>query len=328
MNNIDNFIVLDKYINIVLNTYFNNNVIKSNGYNFRCNICGDSKHSSKKRRGWILKDKTPWMYYCHNCGSTLTVSKWLKNYFPDVYRGYIKEKLVYRNISKTINTLNIPKNTKPVKKEYKNIPKEFISITSDSIYAKKAVELCCKRNIPKHIWQTWYVAIDGEYVNRMIIPFFDNDLRLYYFQARSLNSKTDNKYINMPTNRDNAIYNYYNINRNLPVIITEGVIDSLFIENSISVLSTKWPDEVQVKINQLKSYFLLDNDNDGKQKMNKLLYNKHNVFMWKKFMKHYNIPYQKKWDINDICLYLKKDGFTFNELKIFFTNSIVQGMWI
>ena len=41
---------------------------KDDKYNFRCVICGDSKKSSKKKRGWLLwnKDYNTYIYHCFN----------------------------------------------------------------------------------------------------------------------------------------------------------------------------------------------------------------------------------------------------------------------
>ena len=43
-------------------------------YNFRCTICGDSQKSKTKKRAWLLYSKktSQWMYYCFNCGASLS----------------------------------------------------------------------------------------------------------------------------------------------------------------------------------------------------------------------------------------------------------------
>lgn len=318
----ENTLVLDKYIRIILNTQFSNVSINSAGYNFRCNVCNDSKKSKFKKRGWILKSKHPWMYYCFNCGISIPATKWIKQYFPSIHRDLIKEILL-------LNKHDIkPQKLIETKIEKEKPDIEFIPILKGNGYFfDKAKQLCVSRKIPENIWQKWYISVDDTYKNRLIIPFYDRDNKIYYFQARALYN-TDNKYLNMVENREEAIYNYYFIDREKPVIVTEGIIDSLFVENSIALLGTKWPDEVQNKINDFKLYFILDNDKAGKDKAKTLLKSGHNIFMWKHFMKKYNLPKREKWDLNDICIYLNKEKFTFEELKEFFTNSLMRSMWI
>ena len=82
---------LKKYINLVLGV---KNVTVSRSYfQFRCNVCGDSKKNRSKRRGYILMQKKNWVFKCHNCGKSMSAEKWLKEYYPVVYKQYIVELL-------------------------------------------------------------------------------------------------------------------------------------------------------------------------------------------------------------------------------------------
>jgi hypothetical protein len=337
LNNIfEQSLVLEKYVRVILNTYFNNVHPTGIGYNFRCNVCGDSKHNRKKKRGWILKNKSPWLYYCHNCNASMPVTKWIKSYFPDIHRDFIKEVMLMNShqiSSPTINSLlkikvDLPKT--PVKTYESVKTKEIVPILKyNTEIARKAIKLCQSRNINEEIWKRWYVGVDGTYKNRLIIPFYDTDDNIYYFQARTL-INAENKYTNMIENRENAIYNFFIVDPTKPVIVFEGIIDSLFVNNSIALLGTNWPEEVQKKIDSQFNdlYFLLDNDEPGRNKSKVLLMKGYKVFMWKRFIQEYNLPTREKWDVNDICLYLKKDKFTFEELKKYFTNSIIMGAMI
>ena len=62
--------IIVEYIELALSKC--DNVIKrGEKWQFRCNICGDSKKSKTKRRAWILKSKKGvWIFNCFNsCGS-------------------------------------------------------------------------------------------------------------------------------------------------------------------------------------------------------------------------------------------------------------------
>jgi len=336
MNQYINQFILDKYIHIILNSQkniFGNIIANREEYNFRCNVCGDSKKSKYKRRGYILKQKTPWMFFCFNCSASMPAHVWMKKYFYQHYVEYIKESMQIENNNLEVQKLPEIKNKVPEKKqEIKNIDDlhyfKPILQRRDGLF-KMAQELCVSRHIPEHIWHRWYVAIDGKYFGRLIIPFYDKDGNIYYFQARSLYKKTSNKYINMVENRDDAIYNYDFITTDRPIILVEGPIDSLFVENSIAVLGLKFSDVVRTKINKLSPYYLLDFDKDGLANSYKLLLQGKPVFLWENFKRKFKLPNREKWDVNDAYVYLQRSSpFTFEELKPFFTTSIFDKIYL
>ena len=67
----------------------------------------------------------------------------------------------------------------------------------------------------------------------MIIPYYDNDNKIYFYEGRAL-INIEPKYLSRVGDYNN-IYNYYTVDKNKIVTVLEGVIDSLFIENSISL---------------------------------------------------------------------------------------------
>ena len=52
--------------------------VKSNLYNFRCPICGDSKKNKTKTRGYLYTMKANVNYKCHNCGASMSLESCLK----------------------------------------------------------------------------------------------------------------------------------------------------------------------------------------------------------------------------------------------------------
>jgi hypothetical protein len=321
MNEYIKDIALERQIRLVIST-FTNVYVQDTYINFRCPICGDSKKNKFKKRGYILKNRKPWMYFCHNCFVKMNVVEWLKRYYPINYRNYYSEILQNRD-NVNIELPKIKLNT--VKDEYseKDEVKFFQPILKhNSDLSQTAIKLCLDRKIPETIWCKWYVAIDGMYKNRLVIPFYDDKNKIYYYQGRSLYSYMTPKYLSRKGNYNN-IYNYYTVNREIPVIILEGCIDSIFVNNSIGMTGVKVSDK------KLKEFpnrrFLIDMDNQSTETKNKtieLLSMGEYVFCWKKFLSHYNLPMKDKWDINDVIIALNKDKFTYDELEPFFTNSI------
>lgn len=313
---------LEKQIKFIMATSFANNYIeKPNYYNFRCNICGDSKKSKKKRRGYILRTKNPWTYYCHNgCGS-MSIYKWMREYFPLNYKAYLSEILgVKKEEPKNIKYHETYVSPKPKVKteEYENV-KHFVPILKgNGKLFQIARELCVQRMIPEEVWHKWYVATGGKYKNRLIIPFYDAGGKIYYYQGRALYKSMTLKYLSMEGEDKNSIYNYYLVDNTKPVIVLEGPIDALFVENSIAPTGMKFND-------MLKSgkYFLIDSDPDAKKKAFKLLKNGEYVFIWKWFLRDLGLAGDKIKDINEVIVALKrKEKFTFEELKKYFTNNI------
>lgn len=321
--------ILDYHVQEVLNSYFTNpNIDNPLKYNFRCNVCGDSKKSKKKRRGYILKDKDPWMYFCHNCGYSSPVTIWLKEFFPLNYKQYIKESLM-KNTNETQKKkddviVKYFKNKSEIKKSEKELEKEDVKhfvpiLKGSSKLFQKALKICKERMIPEDIYKTWYVAVGGSYKNRMIIPFYDNKGSIYYYQGRALYRNMLPKYMSRRGDFNN-IYNYFTVDKNKEIIILEGLIDSIFVENSIAMTGLKIEDMNLNKFSNKR--FLLDSDKSGRKKSNELLIKGEYVFNWKKFIKEFGLPNKSKWDINDVCRYLnRKEPFTYDELEVYFTNN-------
>jgi hypothetical protein len=321
-----NQLALERQLISILTTNFVPYSSGKNYYNFRCNICGDSKKNKYKRRGYLLKKEgKQWHYFCHNgdCQASMSATKWMKEYFPLYYKEYIREIL-----SNKKEYLIKPAVAKKIEISEKDDIKFFIPILKgNGELFDKAIDLCKNRLIPENIWNKWFIAIDGKYKNRLVIPFFDNKGKIYYWQGLKLKEWMLPKYLSRIGENFNSIYNYYNINRNEPIQIVEGVIDSLFLQNSIALTGLKTQVE---KIKQFKNiYFLLDNDISGKKESLKLLEQSKYIFNWFQFEKDYNLPKREKWDINDVCIYLNKsEGFKFEEIKKYYTNSIYNKIFL
>lgn len=322
----DDYLILDRHIRNVLQTRFSSFIEQSNCYNFRCNVCGDSEKSKTKRRGYILKNKIPWVYYCHNCSYQTTVHKWMKEYFPLEFRNYMDDILRLNNSDTTRDNEKRVVDIKPPQKiDMQKHTRYFVSIKDkrSNDICQHAIAFCENRRIPESVWCKWYVATGGKYKNRIIIPFYNKKNQIYNFQARSIFDYIIPKYLTMEGVKNN-IYNYYTVDKTKPVIILEGPIDSLFIKNSIAISGLR-------KMNKLDifpyKYFLFDSDKDAKKKSLELLKNGEYVFIWSRFLKDFNLPERSKWDMNDVCIYLNQSSFTFSRLEKYFTNSIFDEIY-
>jgi len=327
MNEILENAVFEKYLKIVMNLNFKGYSFRNSKFNFRCNVCGDSKKSSTKKRGWITLWKKKWNFKCFNCSSSFSAYAWMKKYYPVVFRDYLRE--VYsQNSTKIIE----PTVEKPIEKKETVIQKNFrnfIPILNQRAISDKAVQFCIDRKIPKNIYKKWFVCEEGFYRNRLIIPFYDKEEHIYFWQARSLIGK-EPKYLNSLFSKEDVIYNWDFIDKDKEIIVLEGVIDSLFVENSIAVLSTVWDWKIDKKLNALNCYYLLDYDQskETKRRYLKLLKEKRKIFNWVKLIKDINLPPKDKWDINELIMYKNiNKKLSYSNLKKYFTNDFYDSVY-
>ena len=81
-----------KYIGLVSSRLIKFKRVKSDLYNFRCPICGDSKKNKTKTRGYLYTIKADVNFRCHNCGASMTFSNFLKEIDPVVHKQYVFER--------------------------------------------------------------------------------------------------------------------------------------------------------------------------------------------------------------------------------------------
>lgn len=321
LEDLENDLVIEQEVRNILNTFFDEAYESSEHFNFRCNVCGDSQNNKFKKRGYILKTRKPWLYYCHNCGYSKSVRSWMKIYFPSNYRSMMDA--IYRG-------------EKPGKDipSYKNIKSEKPKLAAEDEKLliktfKKAekfpfvVEYCESRKIPKSVYSKWFFAEEGSFENRLIIPFYDKDGKVYYYQGRAMYSWMLPKYKSRKGSGFNNIYNYYFVNKENPVAVLEGPIDSIFVDNSVGVTGLKINDKRLAHFPN--RFFLLDNDAAGKKSCLKLLDKGEYVFNWQRFLSAHSVQKDVK-DVNDFIRF-NTEGIvrlTYSLMSDYITNSIAD----
>ena len=122
----------------------------------------------------------------------------------------------------------------------------------------------------------FYLAKEGFYKDRLIIPFFDGDKNLFYFQARSLKGQ-EPKYLNCKRLKSSTVLYPYDYASQKPLYITEGVFDCLSLQlvgrNATTTLSCYTSKE---QMQQLRHYqgplvCAFDNDNPGREGAEKFM---------------------------------------------------------
>lgn len=298
-----------------------------------CPFCG-----SQKLKGTIYIANTNRLcYICWraNCPAhdAMIASKWLAKVNPALFMTY-KEDL-YNKMTASEEDLSklqaqfVSEHKKMLIKQQEEInekklldksaAKNFVQIDDGTDLSKKAIEYCKSRKIPEEIWKKFYICHTGKYHDRLIIPFYNKAGKIEFWQGRTL-INLEPKYMNRIA--DTQLYNRDFIDLSKPVIVLEGPIDSMFIENAVATCgagSSSNLDSQLAKYEQL--YYILDNDEAGNKKAGKLVRSHKNVFIWRKFLTDFGLNSDEVKDVNDVILKLNKsEKFTFKDLQNYFTN--------
>jgi len=232
-------LVDSKYIGLVSPRLQKFKKVKTNLFNFRCPICGDSKKNKSKTRGYFYTIKADVNFRCHNCGSSMTFSNFLKELDTTLHKQYVFERFKQGSTGRG-SVVEEPKFNfeAPQFKQKIDLPK------ADS--NERAKEYLERRKLnPSDFYYTdkfkaWTNShkktFDSVYYDepRIIIPLFYKKTWIG-FQGRSLVPNSI-KYITVIFKDDSPkIYGLDNIRRDAPVFVTEGPFDSTFIRNSIAM---------------------------------------------------------------------------------------------
>jgi len=317
-------LVDSKYIGLVSSRLQKFKKVKSDLYNFRCPICGDSQKNKNKTRGYFYVVKNNTNFKCHNCGSSLSFNNFLKKVDTTLHKQYTLEKFKEGHTGRGF-VVEAPKLEfhKPVFKRKLNLPK-----ASENPDAK---EYLIKRKLnPEKFYYTdkfkeWSntqkQTFDSTYRDepRIIIPMYDVDKNLIGFQGRALGS-SNAKYITVMLDDDAPkVYGMDKVDFSESIYVVEGPFDSTFIQNSIAMCGS----DVDLRTLGRGSYiYVYDNEPRNREIVNRIgsaIDRGDTVVIWPT-----NV-YQK--DINDMILaghdvenMLKLNTFSGLEAKVKFNN--------
>lgn len=301
-------------------------------YNFRCPVCGDSKKSKSKARGWIFSSGGYSRFFCHNCSASMKFPEFLKFMNITLYYDYIKDNFGEKEKEKSDLQQFVDKMKKP---EYvktsglKDIKK--ISQLAHDHPAKLYVE---KRKIPTSMhhklfyapkFKTWVnTMLPGKFEHikndepRLIIPFLDEDGDLIGFQGRSFKRDDPLKYITIMLEDHPKIYGMDTLNRNEIIYTFEGPIDAMFIPNSIASAGGRLDTNLEAANVDISSCVLVyDNEPRSPEtikKMEKAIRLGYRICIWPETIE------QK--DINDMIL----AGYSVSDLKSIIDKNTYSGL--
>lgn len=279
-------------------------------YNFRCPLCGDSKTNRTKTRGYLLSKKGTTMFFCHNCGASMSLGNFIKELDPEIHKEYIQERFVVKH-STVEPVVDITSFKKP--KFIKNTSLGSLKKVSQLDWNHPVKTYVNSRLIPAKMhcrlffapkFKTWINTlvpdkfdIDHEGFKdepRLVIPFIDKNGDMFALQGRSFSNKGI-RYITIVINPDvPKLYGLDTVDFDKRFYVTEGPIDSMFLSNAIAMAGADLPYHT---IDKKNATIVFDNEPRNREivkKIEKYIDLGFDVSIWPEW-----IPYK---DINEMVL--------------------------
>jgi len=312
-----------KYLNIV-SPQLRNFKKKSNElWNFSCPYCGDSQKSKTKARGFVFRKESNLIYKCHNCGVGASFKNFLKNLDLKIYNEYIMER--YKDNDSDEPVVPQTRQPKVIKRDQVVKSLKKISSLEHNHPVKKYI---LSRQIPSKVhYELFYTPKFYKWVNsivpnkfpelkgdhpRLVIPFFDEKGKMFAFQGRAFGDEKP-KYITIVLDNDKQkIYGLNRVNWNRTVYVTEGPIDSLFVDNCVATAQSdlrigKKDNVVLVPDNEPRNFEIV-------KQIEKFIDDGYSVVLWPESIK------QK--DVNEMIL----AGMSESEIKKIIINNTYTGL--
>jgi DNA primase len=217
-----------------------------------CKFC--NHHKPKLEINLNLNDdgQNPW--HCWVCGKR---GKTIKSLFKQL--NILSEN--YIELNKLIKIQ--PSNDSYIEEKHLELPKEYKRIYESP--SKKIINYLLERGIERSDIIKYNIGYceTGLYKDMVIIPSYDNNGKLNYFTARSIEKNAFIKYRNPDISRDIITFELF-INWNLPIMLCEGMFDAIAIKrNAIPLLGKTISNQLMKKLvetNIKDLYIVLDKD--------------------------------------------------------------------
>lgn len=295
-------------------------------YNCECPFCNESSQRGRARRFYYYGESKT--YHCFNCGAHGNQFKYLQ----DVCN--ISWKDIKKNESATnINFSNLVKREEPKDNPLNyDLPDDAINlcdVTQLRYHKRKTIvkiaitylqnrRLYSAKYRPKTFWLSLNDFVQKD---RLIIPFYDENGKIPFYQSRKLLEEGNPaKYISK-YGADKTLFNLNKIDNSFDkIFLLEGPIDACFLKNAVGITGIAMTEQQK---EQLQPYFLhdkiwvLDNqwcDEASRKKTRELVELGERVFIWPEELKKYK-------DINDYCIEHELDEFDHKKIL----DNIYQG---
>lgn len=243
----------------------------------RCPVCGDSRSNKRSRRLHLYVKNSVTNVNCFNGDCPVhnkTMYSFLRDFFPALIGQYKKEqfgttveKLARGETGDVFGQFK----KEEVKKESEVLVHDLTPYLKDISDVPQALEYLKGRgyNYKESRYGKWYFGYQdlkiGETLYKItdaiVIPLYYNG-KMYGFYSRNIHNKTFYTYMH-DANIGYKLWNWFNIKKDQPVFIYEGIFDAIAggLPNSIALMGAKMPED---RLKELKyPIFVLDNDKTG-----------------------------------------------------------------
>jgi hypothetical protein len=271
---------------------------KTDLWNCRCIVCGDSRTNKNKARGYFYRQRNDLYYKCHNCLASQHFGTFLKNVDVNLYQQYVFERYASGE--------NGPKSHKSAEATLSFAPPVFNKTPLLETVAQKlselpadneAVQYCVKRNIPRDkFFELYYIhsvkdiaKIAPQYTElkteepRLLLPFYNEQGELTGVTLRALRGEHLRYIMIKMIENESLIFGMNNVNKEIPITIVEGPIDSLFLDNCLAVAGTGFAKIETLGFNKENITIVFDNQPRNLEVcrlVEKYINLNYNVFIW------------------------------------------------
>lgn len=262
-------------------------------WNCRCPICGDSSKDKNKARGFLFEHKADVMYKCHNCGIAMGLQQFIEHVDPNMKKEYVLEKFGKKNKRKEITEPTNPEDFfksasskfsgSAFKRKEWNAELTRVDKLAKDHPAYKYVE---SRKLPIEAYSRLYYTdtfqawtntqVKNKFENikkdeaRLVIPFISPEGKLMAFQGRSLDPQNKLRYITIKITEDECkLFGLDKVDLTRSVFVTEGPLDSLFIDNAIAMAGSDFSNACNLN-SDTDFVIVMDNENRNKEIVNKI----------------------------------------------------------
>ena len=292
---------------------FEQTQVSNNGTHFlsRCLICGDSKKNPYKKRFNMDWNNGVPGWHCWNCGRhgnfieiySIVTGKSYDDAKKELFYTWKGNNQVKKEFKRKSKKVDNPITKKEI--NYDNfdwIRQKSLSIyDAEDRYVRALKKFYESRKIPSEC--ILYICYEGRYRNRIIIPIFNENREIIYFQARRIpKTGLKPKYDNPVAPKELIILNRHRFDRSKSIIVFEGLIDAFMVKNQgTSCLGKEVSEELIVELKKLTDenvIIALDNDSEAYKALAKLFKKNRYAKKVKYFL--YPSKYKDYDDINNI----------------------------
>lgn len=289
--------------------------------NCRCFVCGDSEKHMSKARGYFLNDQNHWVYYCHNCNCSHSLSSVLKMFFHDLYQEFIKDKIMKKPEKEMVMTQ--PASSYTTEQKFSTLKKKPVWIPCHQLPTDHiAIQFLLQRKIPEHWWPklkftdnfAHLVRFKETSIDERIVLTIKNEFKSTMgFVGRTISNSPQRYIVHMVEKTKHGYFNMDGINHKKQVRVVEGAFDSMFVSNCIGVGNSNLTKYEPDLFNHSDHVLIFDNEPRNKEMllmMRKAIWNHHPICIW-------NEKFSREKDINNmIC-----SGKTEQEIEEYIVNN-------